>query len=170
MLKKKILIIFLLIALFGVSIQWTVEKLIPNLSFNRKDLKSRLTPLQYYVTQRGGTERRGSEYVKTFQAGNYNCIVCNERLFISDNKYKSKHNRVAFVEKTEQVKVITHYGTLHKYNELLCTNCGAHLGECYYDDEEKILGINQKHRYYVNSAAIKFAAETDGVEDVKEIQ
>jgi hypothetical protein len=56
----------------------------------REELKSRLTPEQFYVTQKGGTEAPFTgEYVDCKDDGSYSCICCGEVLFTSEAKYDS---------------------------------------------------------------------------------
>ncbi|MDP1807657.1 MAG: peptide-methionine (R)-S-oxide reductase, partial [Acidimicrobiales bacterium] len=57
---------------------------------SESDLRERLTPLQFEVTQHGGTERAFSgAYWDTKDPGTYRCIVCETVLFMSDTKYDS---------------------------------------------------------------------------------
>ncbi|KAK9504568.1 hypothetical protein O3M35_010876 [Rhynocoris fuscipes] len=59
-------------------------------NISKEDLKKRLTPIQYHVTQEKGTERPFSgKFNKTYDKGMYSCIVCGQELFSSDTKYDS---------------------------------------------------------------------------------
>uniref|UniRef100_T1I4J1 peptide-methionine (R)-S-oxide reductase n=1 Tax=Rhodnius prolixus TaxID=13249 RepID=T1I4J1_RHOPR len=59
-------------------------------TFSKEELKQKLSPLQYQVTQEKGTERPFSgKYNKTTDQGIYSCIVCGLELFSSDTKYDS---------------------------------------------------------------------------------
>ena len=67
--------------------------------FELEELKKRLTPLQYQVTQEQGTERPFSgEYDVFFQDGNYLCVVCNQKLFESTQKFDSGCGWPAFFD------------------------------------------------------------------------
>lgn len=56
----------------------------------KEDLRKRLTPLQYQVTQEAGTERAFTgKYDKFYEQGVYQCVVCHQDLFSSDTKYDS---------------------------------------------------------------------------------
>lgn len=160
-------VVFLLFTLLGVSLGWVLEGFSPKVKYDLSELKRRLSPESYYVTQRSGTEPRYSEYYNSFEHGNYNCIVCSKPLFVSENKFKSKHNRPAFLKPHDNVAEVIHVGTIFKHHELKCNNCGSHIGECYHDDEEKVLRINKKNRYYVNSAAVKFEARGNTDQDTR---
>ena len=61
-----------------------------SISFDETELKSRLTPLQYRVTQEAGTEQAFTgEYWDAKTAGTYRCVVCDTPLFSSETKYDS---------------------------------------------------------------------------------
>lgn len=60
------------------------------MEFNKEQLKEKLTPLQYHVTQEAGTERPFTgKYNKHYEKGTYVCVVCRQELFSSDTKYDS---------------------------------------------------------------------------------
>src|SRR5690606_32914807 len=75
-----------------------------------EELRERLTPLQYEVTQRGGTERAFTgAYVNTKEPGVYRCIVCHAELFRSETKYDSGSGWPSFTEpiSPDRVKLLT---------------------------------------------------------------
>ena len=73
------------------------------------DLRERLTPLQWDVTQNAGTERAFTgEYWDTKDPGTYRCIVCDEPLFSSDTKYDSGSGWPSFWEAIDPSKVTLH--------------------------------------------------------------
>src|SRR5690606_8562122 len=75
-----------------------------------EELRARLTPEQYEVTQHGGTERAFTgAYVNTKDPGVYRCIVCHAELFRSDTKYDSGSGWPSFTEpvSTDRVKLLT---------------------------------------------------------------
>lgn len=80
---------------------WTME--------TKEDLRKRLTPIQYQVTQEAGTERPFTgKYNKFYDSGVYECIVCHQELFSSDTKYDSGCGWPAFNDVLDQKKVTLH--------------------------------------------------------------
>lgn len=76
---------------------------------SKEELRKRLTPIQYQVTQEAGTERPFTgKYNKLYEKGVYKCIVCREDLFTSDTKYDSGCGWPAFNDVLEQGKVTLH--------------------------------------------------------------
>lgn len=76
---------------------------------SKEELRKRLTPIQYQVTQEAGTERPFTgKYNKCYETGVYKCIVCREDLFTSDTKYDSGCGWPAFNDVLEQGKVTLH--------------------------------------------------------------
>lgn len=130
------------------------------------ELRQRLTPLQYEVTQRAGTERAFSgEYWDTKVPGTYHCIVCDEPLFSSDTKYDSGSGWPSFWEAMDPAKVTLHedraYGMVRI--EARCARCDAHLGHVFPDGPQPT-----GERYCMNSASLRLAPAngTDTVADV----
>lgn len=100
------------------------------------ELQERLTPLQYEVTQRAGTERAFSgAYHDTKDPGVYHCIVCDVDLFTSDTKYDSGSGWPSFTEAVDPERVILKQDVSHGMvrTEAVCANCGAHLGHVFPD-------------------------------------
>ena len=125
--------------------------------FTEADLKARLTPIQYEVTQNKGTERPWTgEYNKHYEDGEYNCVVCGHNLFSSDHKFDSGCGWPAF-SKARASKVTEHKDTSHGMvrTEVVCSNCGAHLGHVFNDGPKSMGGL----RYCINSASITFESK-----------
>ena len=111
-----------------------------------------LTPEQYHVLREAGTERAFTgKYWDTKTPGEYHCAACGELLFKSDDKFDSHCGWPSFSEVAAQGKVIerkdTSYGMIR--TEVLCANCGSHLGHVFED------GPGPKGlRYCINSVSI----------------
>jgi peptide-methionine (R)-S-oxide reductase len=121
---------------------------------DKEELRRRLTPLQYSVTQNADTERPFTgAYWDTHDAGSYRCIVCGQTLFESTQKYDSHCGWPSFFDVLDQSKVTTHTDSTFgmKRTEVRCANCGAHLGHIF-DDGPKPTGL----RYCINSASLDF--------------
>jgi len=116
------------------------------------ELRERLTPEQYEVTQKGGTERAFSgAYCNTKDPGTYRCIVCDAELFRSDTKYDSGSGWPSFTEPTADgaVRTITDSSHGMERTEVRCARCDAHLGHVFPD------GPGQSgERYCMNSASL----------------
>ncbi|HYI61193.1 MAG TPA: peptide-methionine (R)-S-oxide reductase MsrB [Acidimicrobiales bacterium] len=122
-----------------------------------EELRQRLTPLQYEITQQEGTERAFSgEYWDTKDPGTYRCVVCDEPLFRSDVKYDSGTGWPSFWEAIDRSKVeLREDGKLFmKRTEVRCATCGAHLGHVFPDGPRP-----SGERYCMNSAALRLDPE-----------
>jgi peptide-methionine (R)-S-oxide reductase len=122
-----------------------------------EELRERLTPEQYEVTQRGGTERAFSgAYWDSKEAGTYRCIVCGTELFRSDTKYDSGSGWPSFTEPmaNERVRLLTDSSHGMTRTEVRCASCDAHLGHVFPDGPGP-----EGERYCMNSAALDLAPE-----------
>lgn len=125
-----------------------------------KELRERLTPLQYEVTQHAATERAFTgAYTDKEDPGLYRCVVCDTPLFTSNAKFHSGCGWPSYVEPVDGTvieEVIDHSHGMVRV-EVRCNHCGAHLGHVFEDGPRDRTGL----RYCINSAALNFEPEPD---------
>jgi peptide-methionine (R)-S-oxide reductase len=120
--------------------------------------RATLTPEQYNVLREAGTERAFTgKYDKHFDEGEYTCAGCGQKLFDSDSKYNSGCGWPAFTSPAGSEAIDerrdTSYGMIR--TEVMCSNCGGHLGHVFPDGPREQGGL----RYCINSAALDFAPD-----------
>jgi peptide-methionine (R)-S-oxide reductase len=101
-----------------------------------EEWREELTPEQYQVMRRGGTERPFShEYAVTKEKGMYRCAACGSTLFSSDTKFESGTGWPSFTEpavaESVELRPDNSYGMMR--TEVVCRNCGGHLGHVFDD-------------------------------------
>lgn len=121
----------------------------------KEDLKERLTPLQFEVTQNGATEPPfKNAYYDHFQRGIYVDVTTGEPLFASTDKFDSGCGWPAFSKPIETALVEEHTDQSHRMlrTEVKSSTGGAHLGHVFPDGPSELGGL----RYCINSAALRF--------------
>ena len=116
---------------------------------------SRLSPEQYRVTQRGGTERPfENEYWDNKEPGIYVDVVSGEPLFASPDKYDSKSGWPSFTKPIESENVVEKHDATHGMvrTEVRSMHGDSHLGHVFDDGPPDAGGL----RYCINSASLRF--------------
>ena len=124
-----------------------------------EEWKKQLTPEQFEVARRKGTERAFTgKYWNLHDDGVYRCVCCGNELFTSDTKFDSGTGWPSFAKPIAEGKVRTEVDTSYGMRrvEVLCAKCNAHLGHVF-DDGPRPSGL----RYCVNSASLDFAEKHD---------
>jgi peptide-methionine (R)-S-oxide reductase len=118
--------------------------------------RSMLTPEQFRVLRKHGTERAGTSPLdKQYAAGTYACAGCDLALFKSDTKFDSGTGWPSFWAPIDgAIRTTSDRSLFMTRTETHCRRCGGHLGHVF-DDGPKPTGL----RYCMNGAALKFLQE-----------
>ena len=126
---------------------------VEKVEFADEELRARLTPEQYIVTQQAGTEPAFTGcFWDDHEPGTYGCVVCGTVLFRSDEKYESGCGWPSFTAPADGAPIEELVDASHGMirTEVRCDRCGAHLGHVFPDGPAPT-GL----RYCINSASLQ---------------
>ncbi len=133
------------------------NKMVKKVEKSEEEWKKILTPDQYRVLRKSGTERAFTgKYDDLYEEGIYSCAACGTPLFSSETKYDHGTGWPSFTTALDEsyIEYKADYSLLMKRTEVRCAVCGSHLGHVFDD------GPPPTHKHFcINSVALDFASK-----------
>jgi peptide-methionine (R)-S-oxide reductase len=181
---SKISFVYLFFAVvLGILVSYTIaakndqkkqEEIIPKkqtkkIIMDDTEWKEKLTPEQYRILRKAGTERPFGEVYSTFKKqglGKYVCAGCDTELFSSNEKFDSKCGWPSFYDpsKAKNVKTSVDYHLGYPRTEVLCAVCDGHLGHVFTGEG---FDTPTDKRYCINGTVLKFIPAESADSEVK---
>jgi len=152
----------------------TVEKKAPEqpdkpVKKTDEEWKKELTPEQYAILRKDGTERANGKVYEQFKkqgAGTYYCAGCNAELFSSSTKFDSRCGWPSFYDpsKAKNIKTSVDYHLGYARTEVRCKVCDGHLGHVFSGESFSSLGNRPTptgQRYCINGTVLKFVPDSE---------
>lgn len=180
--KKSFVYLFFAVVL-GIFVSYTIaakndqkkqEEILPKkqtkkIIMDDTEWKEKLTPEQYRILRKAGTERPFGEVYSTFKKqglGKYICAGCDTELFSSNEKFDSKCGWPSFYDpsKAKNVKTSVDYHLGYPRTEVLCAVCDGHLGHVFTGEG---FDTPTDKRYCINGTVLKFIPAESADSEVK---
>ena len=181
---SKISFVYLFFAVvLGIFVSYTIaakndqkkqEEILPKkqtkkIIMDDTEWKEKLTPEQYRILRKAGTERPFGEVYSTFKKqglGKYICAGCDTELFSSNEKFDSKCGWPSFYDpsKAKNVKTSVDYHLGYPRTEVLCAVCDGHLGHVFTGEG---FDTPTDKRYCINGTVLKFIPAESADSEVK---
>src|SRR5919106_3615598 len=133
--------------------------MVEKLQRSEEEWREQLSAEQYEVLRHAATERPFTgKYVDTKDDGTYRCAGCGNELFSSDTKFESGSGWPSFTEPKNLENVELRDDSSHGMTrtEVVCSNCGGHLGHVFDDGPRDRGGM----RYCINSCSLDLDPKT----------